>query len=438
VHARGALAALLVSLGALARAQELPVSLAEATALAEKANPELQAAALRVEAQRARTDSVRRALWPRATLQSTWSRTDLPAGVFANKLNSGAFSAADFELASLNDPASLSHLGTSALLELPIDVFGKVGAAAGAMAARGDAAAAAAREAVQEIRLRVAEAYRQSEVAARAVEVTQKVLAVAQAREAEIAARVEAGGALQADLLRARARRREREADVADRRSQQQAALARLARLVGAPDGVTYVPTEPPPAVGVLAGAEAEWATRALRQRPLLDAARRQQDAAAAAAQTEKKGLLPEIGGYALVSDDRVSAGSSQAWAAGVGLRWTPFDASRGKREAAAVSEQRAAEQDRRAATDEVRLEIALAYRRAVTARDRHAAASGGAEEGREALRVVHERRLAGLATLTDELETETAALGAALAELAAAAEVAVADAALARAAGEI
>jgi outer membrane protein len=438
VHTRGALAALLVSLGALARAQELPVSLAEATALAEKANPELQAAALRVEAQRARTDSVRRALWPRATLQSTWSRTDLPAGVFANKLNSGAFSAADFELASLNDPASLSHLGTSALLELPIDVFGKVGAAAGAMAARGDAAAAAAREAVQEIRLRVAEAYRQSEVAARAVEVTQKVLAVAQAREAEIAARVEAGGALQADLLRARARRREREADVADRRSQQQAALARLARLVGAPDGVTYVPTEPPPAVGVLAGAEAEWATRALRQRPLLDAARRQQDAAAAAAQTEKKGLLPEIGGYALVSDDRVSAGSSQAWAAGVGLRWTPFDASRGKREAAAVSEQRAAEQDRRAATDEVRLEIALAYRRAVTARDRHAAASGGAEEGREALRVVHERRLAGLATLTDELETETAALGAALAELAAAAEVAVADAALARAAGEI
>jgi outer membrane protein TolC len=438
VSTRGALAALLVSLGAAARAQDVPLSLAEATALAEKANPELQAAALRVEAQRARTDSVRRALWPRATLQSTWSRTDLPAGVFANKLNSGAFSTADFEPASLNDPASLSHLGTSALLELPIDVFGKVGAAAGAMAAQGDAAAAGAREAAQEIRLRVAEAYRQAEVAARAVEVTQRVLAVAQAREGEIGARVEAGGALQADLLRARARRREREADVADRRSQQQAALARLARLVGAPDGVTYVPTEPPPAVGVLAGAEAEWATRALRQRPLIDAARRRQDAAVAAAQTEKKGLLPEIGGYALVSDDRISAGSSQAWAAGVGLRWTPFDASRGKREAAAVSEQRAAEQDRRAATDEVRLEIALADRRAVTARDRHAAASGGAEEGREALRVVHERRLAGLATLTDELETETAALGAALAELAAAAEVAVADAALARAAGEI
>ncbi len=85
-----------------------------------------------------------------------------------------------------------------------------------------------------------------------------------------------------------------------------------------------------------------------------------------------------------------------------------------------------------------MRLDVALAYRRAIAARERHAAASGGLEEGREALRVVQERRKAGMATLTDELETETAALGAALSEIAAAADVAMADAALARAAGEI
>ena len=433
-----ALVALFAGLAALARAEARPVTLAEATALAEKANPELQASALRVEAQIARTESVERARWPRATVQSSWSRTDLPAAVFANKLNSGAFTAADFDPARLNDPGALSHLGTSALLELPIDVFGKVGAAAGGMAAQGDAASAGTRDGTQEVRLRVAEAYRRAEVAGRAVEVTQKVLAVAKAREAEIEARVEAGGALPSDLLRARARRREREADVAERRSQQQMAQARLARLIGAPVGVTYVPSEAPPAVNALAGEEADWAARALRQRPLLEAARHRQDAAAAIAKSEKKALLPDIGAYAVVSDDRISGGSAQAWAAGVGLRWTPFDAGRGKREAAAVAEQRAAEQDARAAADQVRLEVALAYRQAVTARERHAAASGGAEEGREALRVVQERRKAGLATLTDELETETAALGAALAELAAAAEVAMADAALARAAGEI
>ena len=50
---------------------------------------------------------------------------------------------------------------------------------------------------------------------------------------------------------------------------------------------------------------------------------------------------------------------------------------------------------------------------------------------------MVQERRQAGMATLTDELETEAEALSAALEEIAAAADVAIADAALRRAAGE-
>ena len=438
---RGGIVALITLLAAagLARAEDRPVTLAEAVAIAEKANPELQAAAARIEAQLARTESVQRMSWPRTTVQSTWSRMDLPAGVFANKLNSSQFTAANFDPNYLNDPGALNHLGTNALVEVPIDVFGKVGTAAGAMSAYGDAASAGRRDAIQEIRMRVAEAYRQAEMAGRAVAVTEKVLAVAKARESEIEARVQVGGALQADLLRARARRREREADVAERRSQQSMAQAGLARLLGAPEGVTYVPTEAPPEVTPLAGDEAEWVARALRQRPALEAARRKQDAAAAFLKNEKNGVLPDIGAFAQVWDNRIDWDKgSQAWAVGVGVKWTPWDAGRGKREAAATAEQRAAEMDARAAADQVRLDVALAYRRAVAARERHAAATGGFEEGREALRVVQERRKAGMATLTDELETETAALGAALSEIAAAAEVAMADAALARAAGEI
>ena len=74
----------------------------------------------RVEALRARAESVGRSRWPRATLQSTWSRSELPAGVFASKLNSGQFGAADFELENLNDPAALGHAGRDLLQrELP-------------------------------------------------------------------------------------------------------------------------------------------------------------------------------------------------------------------------------------------------------------------------------------------------------------------------------
>jgi outer membrane protein len=424
---------------AMLGAEERPVTLEEALALAVTENPELQAAAARVQMQASRTDAVRRTAWPRVGLSAAWSRTDLPAGVFAHKLNAGAFTAADFDITHLNDPATLGHVGTGLQIEVPIDVFGKVGTLAEAMAAQGEAAAEGTRDATQDVRARVVTAYREAEVAGRAVAVTRRALEVAQAREAEIEARVQAGGAMHADLLRARARRREREADLAERRSRQRMGQAVLARLLGAPDGVAYVPTEAPPAVQPLADDEAVWMARALKQRPLLGAARRKQDAAGAVVKSEKNGLLPDVGAFAEVWDHRISAsGGAQAWAAGVSLRWTPFDPGRTKRQAAAAAEERAAALDARAAADQVRLEVSLAYRRAVTARERHAAAVGGTEEGREALRVVQERRRAGMATLTDELETEAAALGAALSEIAAAAEVAMADAALRRAAGEI
>jgi outer membrane protein TolC len=434
---------LALSLGAalvetnVASAEDVPVTLAEALALAGQANPELQAASARVDAQAARTESVRRMRWPRLGLSMGWSRMDLPAGVFASKLNSGEFTTADFDVATINDPGALSHLGTNLSLEAPIDVFGKVGTMASAMAAHGDAASAGTRDAAQEIRMRVVEAYRQAEMAGRAIDVTGRVLGVATAREAEIEARVETGSALQADLLRVRARRRQREADFAERRGQQRMVQAGLARLLGAPVGVSYVPTEGPPAVVPLDGEEGAWVERAVRQRPVLEAARRKTDAASAFVKNEKNGLLPDVGIFGQLWDDRIKDGGSQSWAVGIGLKWTPFDPSRSKREAAATAEQRAAELDVRAASDQVRLEVAMAYRRAVTARERHAAAAGGAEEGREALRVVQERRKAGIATLTDELETETAALGAALQEIGAAAEVAIADAASRRAAGE-
>jgi outer membrane protein len=422
-----------------ARAGDVPVTLAEALALAEKANPDLQAGAARVDAQARRTESVRRMRWPRLGLSVGWSRMDLPAGVFASKMNSGQFTMADFDVARLNDPAALDHLGTSLSLAVPIDVFGKVGTMSGAMAAYADAAAAGTRDATEEVRFRVIDAYRQAEMARRAVDVTARVVDVAKAREAEIEARVDTGSALKADLLRARARRREREADLAERRSQQQMALAGLARLLGAPDGTSYVPTEGPPAVAPLEGDEASWVGRALRQRPVLEAARRKRDAASAFVKNEKNALLPDIGVFGQVWDDRIDVDKgNQSWAVGVGLKWTPFDPARSKREAAATAEQRAARLDEKAAADQVRLEVAMAYRRAVAARERHAAATGGTEEGREAFRVVQERRKAGMATLTDELETETAALGAALQEIGAAAEVAIADAALKRAAGEI
>ena len=424
--------------GGSARAEEISVTLAEALDLAGSANPELQASVARAEAQAARAESVDSMKWPRLGLETGWSASNMPAMVFANKMNAGQFAPEDFDFARLNDPDALSSLNTALTLQVPIDVFGKIGAATDGMAAFGEAASAASRDQRQDIRFQVVEAYRQAELAGRALEVTERALDVARAREVEIEARVETGAALRADLLRARARRRQREAELAAQRGGKAVAEANLARLLGAPPGRTYIPTEGPPAVPPLVGDEAEWVARALDQRPLLEAARRKLAGASAMTKGEDKSILPDIGAFGSLYDNRIGAGGAQSWAVGVGLKWSVFDSPRSKRQAAALAEERAAEQELRAAVDGVRFQVALAYRNALTARERHAAAAGGAEEGREAFRVVQERRKAGMATLTDELETETAALAAVLEEIRAAAQVAIADAALERAAGEI
>jgi outer membrane protein TolC len=424
-------------LPAAAATEPVALTLAEALALAEQQNPDLAAVRARAAAAGEGAAAVRREVWPRLGLAAGWSATDVPSAVFAHKLDAGEFTADDFALDRLNDPSAVSHLGTALAVEAPVDAFGKVRTAVESAAARARSAGAQVDEAVLDLRLQVEQAYRRAVLARQAVEVTGRALAGTRARESDVEARVAGGAALQADLLRARARRREREADLAERRGEAEAALAALARALGAPSGAALDPVEAPSAAPPLAGDLDLWMERALAARPALAAAAEAAEAARQTSRGEEKSRLPDLALWGRLQDDRVDlSGGRQSGSVGLSLRWSAFDPARGHRQAAAAAELDAAAAEARAAADQVRLEVAAAWHRARAARERLAAAAGGAEEGREALRVVRLRRLAGSATLTDELETEAAALAAELQELRAATDAALADAALARAAG--
>jgi len=432
-----ALALCLWAFAGTARGQEVPLTLADAIMAADRQNPEVLAARERALAQEARAEGVRGGRRPRLSLFSGWSLTDDPTAVFANKLSAGEFEQEDFAVARLNDPGSIAHLATGVGLEVPLDIFGKIKDIATAQIATGRAATASAREAALEVRLRVIETYRRAALSQGAVDATERALTGARAREADMASRVEEGASLQAELLRARTRRRQREADLADARGAAAVAEATLTRLLGAEPGTIFRPVDSPPGAKPLIGDEATWIARGLRDRAAIQEAAERLEAHRLTARREGRGLLPDLLAYGRLQDDRNSfSGGGQSYAVGIGVRWTPIDPGRGRREAAAQAELHAAEHDARAAADQVRLETASAYRRAEAARARWAAAAGGAEEGREALRVLRERRQAGLATLTDELETEAASLAAELQELQAAAETAIADAHLDRAVG--
>ncbi|MCL4822525.1 MAG: TolC family protein [Vicinamibacteria bacterium] len=419
----------------VAAAEPEPLTLQAALERAGAEAPALAAARAGADAAEARAEAGARQRWPRLVAESRLAWSDWPSMLFAQRLDAGIVAQEDFDPARLNAPDVAWHLGTTVAVEAPVDLWGRIGTAAEAGRAAARAARAGSDAALRGVRLQVTAAYWRAALARRGVDVARRALAAAQAREADMEKREAQGDALRSDLLRAKARRREREADLAAREGDAQVAAAVLARAIGTPGAALQAVDEVPAPEPVAEPAEALVAHAA--ERPEVVAARERGEAAAGAARAESFAARPELGVAVALRDDRRDGGSGQSFMAGAGVRWS-WDAGRDKRIAAARADEQAARAMERDARAQVELEVRQAHAQAEAAHRRWLAARGGAEEMREALRVVRERRGAGLATLTDELETEAAAISAELGEIAAAADAAVARAALRHAAGEL
>ena len=215
-----------------------PLSLEAALARASAQNPDLRALRERATASATRGEGIRKQKLPRLGAEVNAQRTDNAAAVFAHKLNAGQFTPEDFEIARLNSPSAISHLGSSLFVEVPIDLFGRVNLASDAQAAGQKAITENVREAEASIALQVTEAYLGAVLARKAALTTEKAVAAVRSREAITEARFAEGVALQSDVLRVRARRRAREADLASQLAELEVAEAMLARLIAAPDGI--------------------------------------------------------------------------------------------------------------------------------------------------------------------------------------------------------
>ena len=265
------LIALFLATPAVLAAGDVPVSLPQALVLADQRNPEILAQRARVgrhgrpdpggEAKELAAPVPRRRLVRRPT-RRPWSspRSSTPASSRQQ----------DFVMDRLNDPGALPHPGTALAAEVPLDVFGKTGARTEVLAAAGGAGEGALDEGRQDLHLRVVEAYRRAAVAQRMAEVAERAVASARAREAEVDARVAEGAALGADLLRVRARRRQREAELAERRADARIALAHPGAHARRRRGDAYRPVDPAPPPPPLEGELAAWTARALRAPALL------------------------------------------------------------------------------------------------------------------------------------------------------------------------
>ncbi len=94
--------------------------------LALKNSPLIKSAQRDLKAQELELKAVRGALFPKIKLEETYTRTDVPAYAFMNKLNQERITMQDFDPARLNNPKAINNFETKFTLEVPIWIGGKL------------------------------------------------------------------------------------------------------------------------------------------------------------------------------------------------------------------------------------------------------------------------------------------------------------------------
>ena len=436
-------AALLASaaLASPAHAQE-PLSLGSAVRIALDHNPELRAAGEDERAAVARSGEARAAWYPRIDFSQGFTRGNNPVYVFGTLLTQRNFTAANFELGSLNTPHPLDNFQTQFTGHMTLFDSGRTWFATHAAERQKTAADFALEQERQDLILRVVQAYFGAVVARENLAAAQEALKTAQANRERIAAFEKAGQVVSSDLLSAQVY----EAQALDRQLQAanavEIARLNLAREMGVDPAGVGEPVarmeEPRP----LSGAPEDWEQEALASRPMLRAIELQTDAARQNAKAAKAGFGPRVELFGEFERDALTLGggpSGTNWTAGARLDWNIFAGGADRyRAAEAAAEKRKAEDHLEWARSGVRLELRRSYLESRAAAQRSAAARQSAEQARESLRIIENRYQAGLVTVTDLLRAEQAVLEARTGYAAAVGDWYAARASLERAAGKL
>jgi len=402
---------ILANLASTAAAQQAsPLSLNEALAIALEKSPahKLALAGVRLAA----VDSqMARAVWlPRLDARSSATAGDDPVYAFGTRLRQGRFAQADFALTRLNHPAAIGDLsgGASAQWNLPFNAPLQTRAARFMqLAAQKDLT-----RSDQELIYRVAASYAEVMQAARELQLAEQTRKTADALVADARSRVDAGAAVEADLLLAKVNLAAREEQRAQAFGARRMRWAELEEQLGAALPEERMPEAVDAPVRAYDVAIEEAVDKALRLRPererieLQTCAQRDQSAAQS---WRHSATLSAYGSWRLDASPSSSA-NGRAWMTGVELRLPIFDATRSARKSAEQARMLQTAAQGEALAARLRAEVKKAVIASQTAQQSMALAQGSVAEAEESLRIVRDRYESGLATMTDLLRAEDAA----------------------------
>lgn len=438
-----AFAILLPSLGAapLASRAQTPLTLGEAVQAALQRNPSLRSSEDEQHVARARLDQARAGWLPRLDVGQGFTRGNNPVFVFGSKLTQRQFNASDFALPLLNAPTPLDNFQTRISGQMLLFDSGQTYWRVQAAKHIETAADFETEQQRQDLILNVIRAYYDWSVALAERHAARQALQSAKsnadrARNLEKAGLVVAADRLSAEVF---------QAQMQDRtiRAENAVELARLAlgrQMNVAPASLVQPPLTLPGTEPISTPID-DWVKRALTNRPLLRAAEMQSKAADSGTQFAKSQFGPTINLYANLERDSQALGgpSGTNWTAGAQLNWNLF-AGGGDRSRLAEAEARKSEAAHQLEwlRSGIELEVRQAYLNTQAAAERVAATRDASAQATESLRILQNRYIAGLVTITELLRAQSARLDAQTAYLAALHDWQVARAELERAAGQL
>lgn len=388
------------------------LTLAGAVKLALEKHPALRAASHQAAAAAAGVDQARAGFLPRVDFSEGITRSDNPVYAFGSLLNQGRFTAADFAVDRLNHPDPISNWRTNVGGSVPLFMGGRT-ILGYQQAELGRESAERGRARVEhEVIFGVLRAYYGILLAQEAQATVEASVRTAEANLAAAEARNEAGVAVASDVLAARVRLARLKEEAIAAANQVKLARASLNDAMGVALDQPYKITGQldllPPRYNQLEGLE----ELAREQRPDYRQAALEEQRLEKEVLRAKGAFLPTMhlmGNYE-INNHRFSSEGQDSWAVGVFLNVNLFNggADRARLVEAQANHQRAvALRERLAST--IGLEVHDAFLALQTARERVTVAKDAVTHAAESLRIVQDRYDAGLTTIVELLDNETA-----------------------------
>lgn len=413
------------------------LDLAAAMARARAQANEVVAAQARAEAGASRLRMAKAFRLPKVRLQEIWIRSDSPAEAFGLLLNQERFSLPEFAAGDPNDPQAIENALTRLELSLPLYTGGELSS----RIRQAELAAEGLLETVAWIEngavLAAAEAYIRLAQVREQVALLESSLDTIRAHVRLAAAYVDQGMLVRSELLRAKVEQARLDDLLSQARGQARVAEVNLSFRLAA-DLATSWQLAPLAAPAPLKQDLEGWLASA-GSRADLTAARRGLAAGELEVKVARSGLRPKVGVVARRdwNDDTLFGTAGDATVVMAVAAVDLFSGGQHRAAAAAARDELAAgrsevEQFRQG----VRLEVASAYERASSARERLQTAHAAQEAAREVERIMEQRFQAGVVKTIDLLDATTARREAEMRELVARAEAHLASFELAVMAG--